>query len=219
MPIHLPTREQMLAKIAADIAADRELAPAARKAREDALRERIAAAIEAARMPYAGGNAPRLVVGTPASLEPGDDDDELVESAPVPAPRRTRTPLLTKVLREAKKAGISVAGATTAERTAMAAAFEAERAELEARIEDAMALARAPEPACERRRQRRPPLASTFKKAAKRGGADRVEIDPRSGRIVIPLTGAAAGEPSANGGSNELENWIAKHADKIKGPK
>jgi hypothetical protein len=43
--IHLPTREQMFAKIAAD----RELAPAARKAREDALRERIAAEIEAAR--------------------------------------------------------------------------------------------------------------------------------------------------------------------------
>jgi hypothetical protein len=86
MLIHLPTREQMLAKIATDIAADRELAPAARKAREDALRERIAAAIEAARMPYAGGNAPRLVVGTPASWEPGDNDG-LVEPAPQAASR------------------------------------------------------------------------------------------------------------------------------------
>jgi hypothetical protein len=112
MIIHLPTSEQMFAKIAAAIAADRELAPAARKAREDALRERIAAAIEAARMPYARGNAPHLDIGMPASSEPGDDDDELVESAPVPAPRRTRTPSLSKVLREAKKAGISVAGAT-----------------------------------------------------------------------------------------------------------
>jgi hypothetical protein len=78
---------------------------------EDEFRAYIEAEIEAAREPYARGNASRLDVGTPASLEPGDDDDELVESAAVPA-RRTRTPSLTKVLREAKKAGISVAGAT-----------------------------------------------------------------------------------------------------------
>jgi hypothetical protein len=68
------------------------------------------------------------------------------------------------------------------------------------------------------RRQRQTTMVSVVK-AAKRGGADRVEIDPRSGRIIIPLTGAAAEEPSANGGNDELENWIAKHADKIKGPK
>jgi hypothetical protein len=68
------------------------------------------------------------------------------------------------------------------------------------------------------RRQRRTTIASAVK-AAKRGGADRVEIDPRSGRIVIPLTSAASEEPAANGGSDELEDWIAKHADKIKGPK
>jgi hypothetical protein len=68
------------------------------------------------------------------------------------------------------------------------------------------------------RRQRRPPLASTFK-AAKRAGADRVEIDTRSGRIVVPFSGAAPGESTANSGSNELEDWITKHADKIKRPK
>jgi hypothetical protein len=89
----------------------------------------------------------------------------------------------------------------TAERTAMAATFEAERAELEARIENAIALARAPEPAPGRRRQRRPSLASTIKQA-KRGGADRVEVDPRTGRFVIPLTGndaAEAGEGDTDG--------------------
>jgi hypothetical protein len=107
----------------------------------------------------------------------------------------------------------------TAERTAMAATFEAERAELEARIENAIALARAPEPAPGRRRQRRPSLASTIKQA-KRGGADRVEVDPRTGRFVIPLAGNALGEPAAepNGGSNELEDWIATHADQAKRP-
>jgi hypothetical protein len=40
------------------------------------------------------------------------DDDELVEPVPVPAPRRQRAPSLTKALREAKKAGIPVTGAT-----------------------------------------------------------------------------------------------------------
>jgi hypothetical protein len=41
-------------------------------------------------------------------------DDELVKHAPAPTPRRpkARTPSLTKALREAKKAGLSVAGAT-----------------------------------------------------------------------------------------------------------
>jgi hypothetical protein len=102
----------------------------------------------------------------------------------------------------------------------MAAAFETERAVLEAKLEFALALARAPEPSLEppqRRRPRRRFLESTIKQA-KRGGADRVEIDPRDGRIVIRLTGAP-GEPVAepNGGSNELEDWIAKHEDKIKG--
>jgi hypothetical protein len=64
------------------------------------------------------------------------------------------------------------------------------------------------------RRQRA--LASVVK-AAKRAGADRVEIDPRSGRIVIPLAGAAPGESATNAGSNELEDWILKHADEAKG--
>jgi hypothetical protein len=68
------------------------------------------------------------------------------------------------------------------------------------------------------RRRRRPTLTSTVK-IAKRAGADRVEIDPRSGRIVISLAGAAPGESAANAGSGELEDWIAKHADKIKRPK
>jgi hypothetical protein len=50
----------------------------------------------------------------------GDDLAELFGSAPVPEPapaprrQRKRTPSLTKALREAKKAGISVAGATFA---------------------------------------------------------------------------------------------------------
>jgi hypothetical protein len=49
----------------------------------------------------------------PVRLETGDDDDELVEATPASAPRRSkaRTPSLTKALREAKKAGIPVAGA------------------------------------------------------------------------------------------------------------
>jgi hypothetical protein len=66
------------------------------------------------------------------------------------------------------------------------------------------------------RRQRQLTLTSTVK-AAKRAGADRVEIDPRSGRIVIPFAGAAPGE-SAAAGSNELDDWISKHADQAKGP-
>jgi hypothetical protein len=72
--------------------------------RSDAeVRANIAAAIDAIRRePWDRGNAPRL------------DDDELVEPAPAPRPKphRTRTPSLTKALREAKKAGIPVAGAT-----------------------------------------------------------------------------------------------------------
>jgi hypothetical protein len=76
---------------------------------EDKLRAHMAGAIEAAR---ARGLAPVF----------NFVDDELVEPAPQPAPRRskggapkphrTRTPSLTKALREAKKAGIPVTGAT-----------------------------------------------------------------------------------------------------------
>jgi hypothetical protein len=66
------------------------------------------------------------------------------------------------------------------------------------------------------RRQCQLTLTSTVK-AAKRAGADRVEIDPRSGRIIIPFAGAAPGE-SAAAGSNELDDWISKHADQAKGP-
>jgi hypothetical protein len=69
----------------------------------------------------------------------------------------------------------------------------AERAELEARIEAAIQAPRAPEPAP--RRHRRPSLASTIKQA-KRGGADRVEVDPHTGRFVIPLAGKGAAEAS-----------------------
>jgi hypothetical protein len=93
----------------------------------------------------------------------------------------------------------------------------AERADLEARIEAAIQAARVPEPAEPApRRHRRPSLASTIKQA-KRGGADRVEVDLRSGRIVIPLAAAAPGESAANAGSDELEDWISKHADEAKG--
>jgi hypothetical protein len=67
-------------------------------------------------------------------------------------------------------------------------------------------------------RRLRPPTPATALKAAKRAGADRVEIDPRSGRIVISLAGAAPGESAANAGGDELEDWISKHADQAKGP-
>jgi hypothetical protein len=75
---------------------------------EDKLREHFAGEIAAAR---ARGLAPVL------NFEPGDD--ELVEPAPAPRrgapkPHRIRTPSLTKALREAKKAGIPVTGATLA---------------------------------------------------------------------------------------------------------
>jgi hypothetical protein len=53
----------------------------------------------------------------------------------------------------------------------------------------------------QRRRQRRPTLAAAVK-VAKRAGADRVEIDQKSGRIVIPLTGNGGEQP----GDAELEN-------------
>jgi len=73
---------------------------------EDKLREHFAGEIAAAR---ARGLAPVF------NFEPGDDD--LVEPAPAPRrgapkPHRIRTPSLTKALREAKKAGIPVTGAT-----------------------------------------------------------------------------------------------------------
>ena len=51
---HSPTRAEMDAKIAAD----RGLAPAARKAREDALRARIEAEIEEAQLKGVRGHAP-----------------------------------------------------------------------------------------------------------------------------------------------------------------
>jgi len=72
---------------------------------EDKLREHFAGEIAAAR---ARGLAPVF------DFEPGDDDDEMspqAEAAPLPK-HRTRKPSLTKALREAKKAGLSVTGAT-----------------------------------------------------------------------------------------------------------
>lgn len=67
---------------------------------EDELRAHMAAAIEAAREPWARGNALRRDVA--ASY--GDDDDELVEPVPVPA-RRQRKRSLAKVCEAARKAG------------------------------------------------------------------------------------------------------------------
>src|ERR1700730_17060059 len=61
----------------------------------------IAAAIDAARCGPA-----------PTSCDHGDDDDELVEPVVPVRRQRTRTPSLTKALREAKKAGIPVTSAT-----------------------------------------------------------------------------------------------------------
>jgi hypothetical protein len=69
------------------------------------VRANIAACIDAIRVPWERGNAHRLDIAS------GDDDDELQAAAPRPK-HRTRTPSLTKALREAKKAGISVTGAT-----------------------------------------------------------------------------------------------------------
>jgi hypothetical protein len=56
----------------------------------------IAAAIDAARVPWERGNAHRIDVAC-------DDDEELV--APVPAPRRQRKRSLAKVCEAARKAG------------------------------------------------------------------------------------------------------------------
>jgi hypothetical protein len=95
----LPTRAQMDAKIAAD----RCLAPAARKAREDALRAHIDAAIAAARWDGVRGLAPaaRLGLGgsnaTDTGSEPGEDDgpgisDFLNEPAPPLSPRPFQGP-------------------------------------------------------------------------------------------------------------------------------
>jgi hypothetical protein len=94
--------------------------------------------------------------------------------------------------------------AGAAERAAMAATFEAERAILEARIETAMALARErqPEPALEsalsRQRQRTPGLKYVIKQA-KGGGASSVDVP---GGYRVNLTGGsdddASGAPSEN---------------------
>ena len=65
------------------------------------------------------------------------------------------------------------------------------------------------------RRQRRLTFASAAK-VARRVGADRVEFDPRSGRIIVSLAGAGSEESTADAGSNELEDWIAKHASQVK---
>ena len=88
-----------------------------------------------------------------------------------------------------------------AERAAMAATFEAERAILEARIETAMALARErkPELALEPRRRQRRPLLKHVIKQAKGGGAASVDVP---GGYRINLTGGsdddAPGAPSEN---------------------
>jgi hypothetical protein len=94
--------------------------------------------------------------------------------------------------------------AGAAERLAMAARFEAERAILEARIEAAMALAReresepAREPALLRRRQRRPPLKYVLKQA-KGSGAASVDVP---GGYRVNLTGGSDEDaPEAPGGN------------------
>ena len=68
---------------------------------EDEFRAYIEAEIEAAREPYARGNALRLDVAVNCG-----DDDELVEPVSVPAaPRRQRKRSLAKVCEAARKAG------------------------------------------------------------------------------------------------------------------
>src|SRR5450631_3104545 len=87
--VHLPTRAQMYAKIAADCG----LAPAARKAHEDALRARFDAEIEAARFNGVRGLAPaaRLGLGGFGGSELGDDDGpgilDLLNEPALPSPR------------------------------------------------------------------------------------------------------------------------------------
>ena len=79
-------------------------------------------------------------------------------------------------------------------------AGEAERAEMAARLDVALGTKFAPA----LRRQRRPSLASTIKQA-KRGGADRVEVDQRTGRYVIGLAGASADDNGVEHG--ERNEW------------
>jgi hypothetical protein len=71
------------------------------------FRAHIEAEIDAARVPWERGNAHRLDVACD-----DEDDEPVVEPAPAPRlkPHRIRTPSLTKALREAKKAGLSVTG-------------------------------------------------------------------------------------------------------------
>ena len=65
------------------------------------------------------------------------------------------------------------------------------------------------------RRRNRPPTLAAAVKVAKRAGADRVEIDQKSGRIVIPLTARGAEHP----GDAELENpWDAVLPGGVDGP-
>jgi hypothetical protein len=64
------------------------------------------------------------------------------------------------------------------------------------------------------RRRNRPATLAAAVKVAKRAGADRVEIDQKSGRIVISLTGSGAEQP----GDAELENpWDAVLPGRVDG--
>jgi hypothetical protein len=67
---------------------------------DEELRAHIAAAIDAARVPWERGNALRR----DKAASCGDDDDDLVAPAPVP-PRRKRKRSLAKVCEAARKAG------------------------------------------------------------------------------------------------------------------
>jgi hypothetical protein len=98
-PTVLPTREEMDARIAAD----RGIAPTAWKAREDALRARIEAAIEEARWKGVRGHARAGLGGfggsnaTDAGAEPGEDEGPgirglLNEPAPPSIPRPFQGP-------------------------------------------------------------------------------------------------------------------------------
>jgi NAD(P)H-dependent flavin oxidoreductase YrpB (nitropropane dioxygenase family) len=67
---------------------------------DEELRAHIAAAIEAARVPWERDDALRRDIAASC----GDDDDDLVAPAPVP-PRRQRKRSLAKVCEAARKAG------------------------------------------------------------------------------------------------------------------
>lgn len=99
--VYLPTHAQMYAKIAAYS----EFTPAARKADEDALRARIEAAIEAARVPWEKDKH-REKVNSEGDL--GDDDGPDILALNEPAPSPAPADGLKTSAQAARRLGISI---------------------------------------------------------------------------------------------------------------